>query len=441
MKRPECACNRWQLLLVICAAFSALHCEALSLYGFARPTRISTLTHRTSSFRSAFAVLPPSLRVCEGQDGCSSSSYQAASLHVLIMGKGDGKRKRKKKTTTSYSSIPQPQQQQLQPRPQRVSTDINVPVRVQIMYGQMRKEAAKQAGQSFRQKKVVRTKFRRTWDEEELEEKALERKRRGQDPNWDVILARNATSPLVIVDGYNIIHKWARLKKHMAKGDMQQARSLLVDDLENLQSLKGWRIEVVFDGAGRSTMGPMGSGPGNVNRVTRSDQQVKKSVTKHGVRTVFTGIGVEADSYIEARCAKARNVTNGELTRSFIVATDDAMIRLAGQSAGAYCMGAERFVDELKSMKKAISHRVEAAVAKANGQAMRPEKLRGTHFHSFGRNQILVEDKRNRKKETSKEPEVEASHPDDDLDIEIEVDENGIPLWAKVPDQNDRFKS
>lgn len=272
-------------------------------------------------------------------------------------------------------------------------------------------------------------------DEEEIEEKREERKKRGQDPNWDVILNTTATSPLVIVDGYNIIYKWPRLKKHMIKGDSQRARTLLVDDLENLQSIKGWRIEVVFDGTGRSITGPLGSGPGGF-RVTRLDQESKKSVTRYGVRTVFTGVGVEADSYIEARCAKAKNVTRGELTRSFIVATDDAMIRLAGQSAGAYCMGAERFIDELKSMKKAISYRVEAAVAKANGQAMRPEKLRGTHFHNFGRNQILIEDKRNRTKAKALEVEEE----DMELNIKLEVDENGVPWWAKVPDQK-KFKS
>jgi hypothetical protein len=51
-----------------------------------------------------------------------------------------------------------------------------------------------------------------------MEQKAEERRRKGQDPDWDVILSRSASSPLVIVDGYNIIHKWARLKKHMTKG-------------------------------------------------------------------------------------------------------------------------------------------------------------------------------------------------------------------------------
>jgi len=275
-------------------------------------------------------------------------------------------------------------------------------------------------------------------DEEEIEEKKEERKRRGQDPDWDVILNQTASSPLVIVDGYNIIHKWPRLKKHIAKGDAQRARTLLVDDLENLRSIKGWRIEVVFDGTKRSTTGPLGSGPG-VNRVTRSDQEANKSVSKHGVRTVFTGVGIEADSYIEERCAKAKNVTKGELTGSFIVATDDTMIRLAGQGAGAYCMSAGRFVDELKSMKKAIEYRVEAAVAKANGQAIRPEKLRGTHFHNFGRNSVLIEDKRNRKKE--KAVENEEVTDDEDLNIEVEEDENGVPWWAKVPDQKQFTKS
>jgi predicted RNA-binding protein with PIN domain len=275
-------------------------------------------------------------------------------------------------------------------------------------------------------------------DEEEIEEKREERKKRGQEPNWDVILNRTATSPLVVVDGYNIIHKWPRLKKHMVKGDPQRARTLLVDDLENLQSIKGWRIEVVFDGTRRSTTGPLGSsGPsGGFSRVTPLDRESKRSVTKHGVRTVFTGVGVEADSYIEARCATAKNVTRGELTGMFMVATDDAMIRLAGQSAGAYCMGAERFVDELKAIKKIVSTRVEAAVARANGQAMRPEKLRGTHFHNFGRNQILIEDKRNRTKAKAFKEE----HDDIELDIELEVDENGIPWWAKVPDPK-KFKS
>jgi hypothetical protein len=57
------------------------------------------------------------------------------------------------------------------------------------------------------------------------------------------------------------------------------------------------------------------------------------------------------------------------------------MIRIAGESAGALCMSADRFVTELKAVKQIVAHRVEAAMAKVNGQPMRPEKLWGTNIH------------------------------------------------------------
>ena len=299
----------------------------------------------------------------------------------------------------------------------------------------MHKRARQAAGTSFRQKKVVRTKYRRSWDEEELEEKAEERRRRGQDPDWDVILSRNASKPLVIVDGYNVIFQWARLKKHMRKGDTARARQLLLDDLENLSVLKGWRIECVFDGTKRSTVGPLGQGPGSANKPSKLDQAAKTDVSKHGVRVVYTGVGVEADSYIESRCADAKNVTAGATTDRFIVVTNDAMIRLAGQNAGALCMSADRLVDELKACKQAIEYGVEAAVAKANGHSIRPKELR-TFSPLFGRRSVLIEDKRNRTKikETALMTEEELNLQD----IELEEDENGVPWWAVVPNQTRR---
>jgi predicted RNA-binding protein with PIN domain len=213
----------------------------------------------------------------------------------------------------------------------------------------------------------------------------------------------------------------------MSKGDTQRARQLLVEDLENLRSLKGWRIECIFDGAGKSISGPLG---GRTTRATPSDRALHKDISKHGVRVVFTGVGVEADTYIEARCAQAKNVTSGKLTGSFIIATDDSMIRLAGQSAGAMCMSADRFVDELKSMKKAIEYRVEFAMAKVNGVSIRPEKLRGTSIHlgTFGRGSFLIEDKRNRTK--VKKERAEEQH-ETALDVVVEKDGNEISWWAQ----------
>lgn len=71
-------------------------------------------------------------------------------------------------------------------------------------------------------------------------------------------------------------------------------------------------------------------------------------------------------------------------TRFGCCTQDDVMIRLAGENAGALCMGSERFVNELKAVKKTVAHRVEAAMAMVNGHAMRPEKLWGTNVFMTG---------------------------------------------------------
>ena len=186
------------------------------------------------------------------------------------------------------------------------------------------------------------------------------------------------------MDGYNIIFKWPRLKKHMRKGDTKRARELLIDDLESLQDIKGWRIEVVFDGAGKSLVGPMGNGASNRPRVGRGDRKENKSVTNYGVRVVYTGSGVEADSYIEKRCFDAKNVKDGKMTGSFIVATDDAMIRNAAQGAGAVCMSAGRFVDELKAVKGVVSHQVEATLKTLNTAEIRSSNKAKSRRHESG---------------------------------------------------------
>jgi predicted RNA-binding protein with PIN domain len=237
----------------------------------------------------------------------------------MTMGKGDGKKKRKKKDNASSGSPGLKTPEASSPPPMRVSNAINIPIRRQISYGRMNKQMRQSGSMSFRQSNV-RTKYRRTWDEEEIEQKKEERRRKGQDPDWDIVLNQTTASPLVIVDGYNIIYKWPRLKKHMLKGDTSRARQILVDDLESLRSLKGWRIEVVFDGAGRNfKSGPLGDT--RQRRATAADKAASKDISKFGVRTVYTGSGIEADTYIEGRCAEAKNVTNGSKTGTFIVAT------------------------------------------------------------------------------------------------------------------------
>ena len=275
-------------------------------------------------------------------------------------------------------------------------------------------------------------------DEEEIESARVERKKRGQEPDWDVILNATMSSPLVMVDAYNIIYKWPRLKKWMVKGNLQKARDTLIYDLEELRALKGWRIEVIFDGFGRSTTGQLGDDPGGSKKnvmVSKPDQQAQKKVTEHGVRVVYSGVGMSADGYIEERCMEAKKITEGKITGSLIVASDDNMIRTVATSAGAICMSADRMVTELKSLRKATMYRVEAAVAQANGHEIRPSQIQGKAMPNRFRSAI-IEDKRerkklNKKKTASSEKEETPKKTLDDL----KKGTKSLPSWAVIPDQ------
>jgi len=369
---------------------------------------------------------------------CTTLNDRTSTCTSLYMGKGDGKKKRKKKSASAGAGTQQQTQSSasLSPPPMRVTSDSLVPVRRQIRWAQMKKEAARNSGTSFRQTNVKRTKYRKSLDEEEIEQAKLERQRRGKDVDWDVILNATASAPLVIVDGYNIIHQWPRLKKWMNKGMVSKAREMIIHDLEELRTLKGWRIEVVFDGFGKSTNGPLGDGPGSKmkrDQISKVDEIASKKVTNHGVRIVFSGVGTSADGYIESRCFEAKKVTDGKLTSSLIVATNDNMIRSVGVNAGAICMSADRLVDELKAVRASTLNRVEVAVAKANGHAVRPPKLRDTVMSTgLTRGAIIIEDKRKRREKKTKKDEDEYTRTLEDL----KKGTTSLPSWAIIPSKD-----
>lgn len=132
-------------------------------------------------------------------------SSPTSEKQFLTMGaKGDGKKKRKKK---SDSPTPSPQPAPSQPVAQRVSNDINIPIRRQIQYGKINKQIRESGTNSFRQKKLIRTKYRRSWDEEEVELKAEERRRKGQVSRslWISILVYHFATSFVFLFSFNRI--------------------------------------------------------------------------------------------------------------------------------------------------------------------------------------------------------------------------------------------
>jgi predicted RNA-binding protein with PIN domain len=300
----------------------------------------------------------------------------------LQMGKGDGKQKRKKQSPSPAASPPPVTSANA---PLRVSNDINIPVKRQIQLAKINQEFVKSQSSFTQTNPKKKTSYRKRLDEEKQQQVINDRRHRNAEVDWDVILSNGngaSAGALMLVDGYNVIYQWPRLKKQMLLGNTQRARELLVRDLEELHSIKGWRIECVFDGFGRNVNGPLGDNPGG-ERVSLLDREFKRQDTGRGVRIVYSGVGASADSYIEKRCLDAKSITHGKLSvsgGSFIVASNDAMIRLVATGAGALVMSSDRLVDELKAVKKVTEYRVEAAVAMVNRENRR-EELRNNRIN------------------------------------------------------------
>ena len=89
----------------------------------------------------------------------SRASCLQQSSSRLEMAKGDGKKKRKKKSAAQTNAAA-PAASPPAAIPMRVTSDSNISVKRQIKWAKMKKEYS-QVGQSFRQPKVVRTKYRR----------------------------------------------------------------------------------------------------------------------------------------------------------------------------------------------------------------------------------------------------------------------------------------
>jgi len=63
-----------------------------------------------------------------------------------------------------------------------------------------------------------KTAYRKRLDEEEQQQVIEDKRKRSRDVDWDVVLSHgNGTAtPLVFVDGYNVIYQWPRLKKQVS---------------------------------------------------------------------------------------------------------------------------------------------------------------------------------------------------------------------------------
>jgi predicted RNA-binding protein with PIN domain len=137
----------------------------------------------------------------------------------------------------------------------------------------------------------------------------------------------------LLVDGYNIIHAWKKLKA-MAEVSLISAREMLVDILANYRGYKHQEIIVVFD----------------AHRVEGGTGAVEK---RNGVYIVYTREAETADEYIEK--------TTGQLRRERIrvrVATSDHLEQIIIMGQGAARLFAEDLQREVNEVERIIRDRI-----------------------------------------------------------------------------------
>jgi predicted RNA-binding protein with PIN domain len=220
-------------------------------------------------------------------------------------------------------------------------------VRAQIkMVAQLKKLEEQEAKASTPARK---TKFRRSKDE------ALDsvnyRKSGDGDPDRTIWVpgANMAYGTWVLlVDGYNIVGASERLSSLKNRESLDAARTALIEDVVQLASMRGWRIELVFDSymTGRAGSRDPSAGSDLVN-------------------TVFTGSRESADSYIE-KTSYALSSSTGSTSESYAVATNDKAIINAVTSHGGVTMSSDRFLVELSSARYEAGFIASSAASRQN---------------------------------------------------------------------------
>ncbi len=154
---------------------------------------------------------------------------------------------------------------------------------------------------------------------------------------------------VLLVDGYNIIGAWPKLRKLARQDAMDLARLKLIEYLASYVAYRGYQTLAVFDA---------------YTQLTPAKQEVSPS----GIELYYTSYGETADTVIERTCAQLR----WEDCR-VRVATSDRAEQLVVSGYDAEWLSAKQLWDEIKQTQEQIK-----------GIKLRPSAVkveRGIHGH------------------------------------------------------------
>ena len=170
--------------------------------------------------------------------------------------------------------------------------------------------------------------FERTYGKINRDERSAMRTEKKREPKPYKGTALPAGPEYLLVDGYNIIFAWDKLKA-MAEDNLDLARSELINILCNYQGFKRCELIVVFDAY------KVKGNRGEVEQIG-------------GISVVYTKEAETADMYIE----KATRKLGGK--HRVRVATSDRLEQLIILGSGVHRVSASEFLKEVEETEKAI---------------------------------------------------------------------------------------
>ncbi len=143
----------------------------------------------------------------------------------------------------------------------------------------------------------------------------------------------NIIDEYLLVDGYNIIFGWDKLKK-LAQSSLEEARDKLINILSNYQGVKKINIIVVFDAH------KVKGGTGSV-------------ICYDNIFVVYTKEAETADNYIER--------TTKTLNKNYRVkvATSDGLEQIIIMGGGAVRVSARELLEDVKLTQRKIKEKIE----------------------------------------------------------------------------------
>lgn len=145
-------------------------------------------------------------------------------------------------------------------------------------------------------------------------------------------MACSPTSPILLVDGYNIIGAWSELKSLRDRDDLESARDHLINVLMNYTAAQGYQTKIVFDAHFQTS--------------PKYWEQISSYLSVY-----YTAYGETADTFIEKFCAS--NIAQGGVTRKrVIVATSDRAQQLTVSGYGAEWRSAQQLAHDIALAKR-----------------------------------------------------------------------------------------